>query len=367
MFTVVGTPAINLIVMGREEVDLERILAVDEFTEPARAAMDPKAFAYFSGGAGYELTLADNIAAFGRRRLRPRVLRGITAVDTHTTMLGREVSLPVAFAPAGFNRLAHPEGEVAVTQAAAAAGIVHCCSTFSSRTIEDVGAAGDRPWFQLYASYDRSVTDSLVQRAEAAGYQAIAVTVDLPVVGYRDRELRNHFVVPPEFFANMRPDVEGELADVVFNETHQGLSWDDIDRLRSVTSLPIVLKGILTAEDARIAVEHGVDGIIVSNHGGRQLDRSIATLDALDEVVQTAGDSCEVYLDGGVRRGVDVVTALAMGARSVFVGRPYLYALAAAGQAGVSRCIEILRAETENALHLMGAARVDDLSRDQVV
>ncbi|MEO8323022.1 MAG: alpha-hydroxy acid oxidase [Actinomycetota bacterium] len=353
--------------MAREEVDLEQILTVDDFVEPARAAMDPKSFAYFSGGAGHELTLEDNVAAFGRRRLRPRVLMGIAGVDTRTTMLGREVSFPVAFAPAGFNRLAHPEGEVAVTMAAAEAGIVHCCSTFSSRTIEDVGAAGDRPWFQLYASYDRSVTDSLLGRAEAAGYQAVAVTVDLPVVGYRDRELRNYFEVPPEFFANLSPDLEGELSDVVSRETDQGLSWDDIDRVRSATSMQVLLKGILTAEDARIAVEHGVDGIMVSNHGGRQLDRSVASLDALEEVVQTAGDACEVYLDGGVRRGVDVVTALALGARAVFVGRPYLYALATAGRPGVARCIEILRNETAIAMHLMGAASVDDLSRDQVI
>ncbi|MPZ70228.1 MAG: alpha-hydroxy-acid oxidizing protein [Actinobacteria bacterium] len=351
----------------RDEADLADFLIVDDFVEPAREALDPKAFAYVSGGAGGELTIADNIAAFTRRRLRPRVLRGFPEVDLRTTMLGREVSFPVALAPTGFNRMAHDEGEVAVTRAAAAAGIVHCCSTFSTRTIEHVGEAADRPWFQLYASYERSVTESLVARAEAAGYQAVAVTVDLPVVGYRDRELRSHVEIPSEFFANMNPDLHGELADVVMHETDQGLSWEDIDRIRAATSMPVVLKGILTAEDARIAVEHGVDGIMVSNHGGRQLDRSIAALDALEEVVEAAGDSCEVYLDGGVRRGVDVVTALALGARAVFVGRPYLYALAVAGEAGVARCIEILREETANALHLMGAATANDLSRDQVI
>lgn len=343
------------------------MLTVDDFLEPARQMMDPKAFAYVSGGAGHEHTIADNIAAFARRRLRPRVLMGISEVDTRTTMLGREVRFPVALAPTGFNRLVHDEGEIAVTRAAAAAGIVHCCSTFSTRTIEDVGEVADRPWFQLYASYEWSVTESLVKRAEAAGYEAVAVTVDLPVVGYRDRELRNNVEIPPEFFANMSPDLHGELSDVVVHETHQALSWKEIDRIRGTTSMQVVLKGILTAEDARIAVEHGVDGIMVSNHGGRQLDRSIAALDALEEVVEAAGDSCEVYVDGGVRRGVDVVTALALGARAVFVGRPYLYALAVAGEPGVARCIEILRQETANAMHLMGAATVNDLARDQVI
>jgi isopentenyl diphosphate isomerase/L-lactate dehydrogenase-like FMN-dependent dehydrogenase len=223
-------------------------------------------------------------------------------------------------------------------------------------------------WFQLYVHKDRDVAKSLVDRAEAAGFDALLVTVDLPVVGYRESDLRNRFEVAPELYGNLIvPEAEGrEFHEVVNFVSDPRLTWDDLAWVRGITSLPVVVKGILTAEDAALAVEHGIDGIVVSNHGGRQLDRAVASLDALEEVVATVGESAEVYLDGGVRRGTDVVIALALGAQAVFIGRPFLFALAAAGQPGVERALSLIAAETENAMALLGARNVHEITRAHV-
>ena len=351
-------------------MDLERILNLNEFEELARANMGPAAFDYYAGGAGDEVTMAENSNAFSRYRLRPRVFVDVTRVDTRTTLLDTPVALPVGFAPTALHKLAHPDGELASARAAAEAGALLCLSTLSTYSIEDVASVGEGPrWFQLYVHKQRDLAVDLVRRAAAAGYDAIVLTVDLPVPGYREREYRHVLTIPeearPANFGNRA--TEREFNDYLVDLQDQSLSWDDLAWIREAADgLPLVLKGILTAEDALLGVERGVDGIIVSNHGGRQLDRSPAAIEVLEEIVQAVGDRAEVYLDGGVRRGVDVVTALALGARAVFLGRPLLFALAAAGEDGVSRAFDLIRSELENAMALLGTPTIGAIRRAHV-
>jgi len=330
--------------------------------------MEPGAFSYVAGGACDEITLDENRAAFRRRRLRPRVLVDVATVDLATTLLGTRVAFPVALAPTARQRLAHPDGEQAVARAATAAGVLQCVSTMSSCSLEEIAAAAAGPrWFQLYVHKDRSVSRALVERAAAADYSAIVLTVDFPVAGYRERERRTGFALEPGGLGNF-PDLgHGEAFLPLLTALHdQGLTWRDVAWLRGLSPLPLVLKGILTAEDARLAIEHGAAGVVVSNHGGRQLDRSPATIDVLEEVVEAVAGRGEVYLDGGVRRGTDVLTAVALGARAVFVGRPHFFALAAGGEAGVSTMLGLLRDETENAMQLLGTPRIADVRRAHV-
>ncbi|MFI5225873.1 MAG: alpha-hydroxy acid oxidase [Candidatus Limnocylindrales bacterium] len=357
---------------------LDAVVNLAGFEPIAREVMAPAAFDYVAGGAGDEWTLARNLEAWRERVLRPRVLVDVATVATATTMLGAPVAMPVGVAPMASHGLAHPEAERATARAAAAAGVPFTLSTMSTSSIEEVAAAapdGIR-WFQLYTQRDRAFARRLTQRAEAAGFRAIMLTVDLPVLGNRERDRRSGFVldVPLGNFASERavdPDEAagpGEEASFAApgGVRHVSLRWEDLAEIHSWTSLPLVLKGILTAEDARLAVEHGADAIVVSNHGARQLDGVPAGIDALEEVVAAVGGRTEVWVDGGVRRGVDVVVALALGARGVLVGRPILYALAAGGQAGVERALGLLRAELETALALMGTATVEDVGRAHV-
>jgi isopentenyl diphosphate isomerase/L-lactate dehydrogenase-like FMN-dependent dehydrogenase len=350
--------------------DVDAILDLNAFEPLARRRMAPDAFDYYAGGAMDETTLRESVSAFSKWRLRPRVLNDVSNIDMNAEVLATSVSLPLGLGPAALQGLADPEGEVATARAAAEAGVIFCLSTLGSRTIEEVGAASHgRKWFQLYIGQDRNMSRSLVERAEAAGFEAMVVTVDLPVVGYRERDLKNRFTVAPELYGNLATaDAEGRpFHEVVGFVSDPSLSWADLAWVRQVTALPLVIKGILTSEDARLAVEHGVDGIVVSNHGGRQLDRAIASIDALEEVAQAVGGRAEIYLDGGVRRGSDVVTALALGARSVFIGRPYLWALAAGGQAGVARALELIAAEIENAMALLGTRNIAEITRTHVI
>ncbi|MGZ3632090.1 MAG: alpha-hydroxy acid oxidase [Candidatus Limnocylindrales bacterium] len=338
-----------------------------EFEVLARERLDPASFAYYAGGSWDEVTLRENEAAFARRRLLPRVLVDVSAVDASTTLLGSRVALPIGIAPAALQGLAHPEGELVSGRAAARAHVLFCLSTFSNRSLETVASVGrGTRWFQLYVQRDRARTEALVARAAAAGYGALVVTVDLPVAGYRDRELRAPLTDEGEL-----PNV-GELggADFLHGIGHQidpSPDWDDVAWLRSLSELPVVLKGILDPADAARAVEAGAAAVWVSNHGGRQLDRAPASLDALEGVVEAVAGRAEIYLDGGVRRGTDAVTALALGARAVFIGRPVLYALAAGGEAGVARCLEILAEEMRTAMALLGAPTVAQLTRDRVL
>lgn len=354
---------------------LADIVALADFEPAARAAMDPAAFDYVAGGAWDEITLADNEAAWRRRRLRPRVLTDVGRIDPSTTMLGASTAMPLAIAPMAAHGLAHPDAELAMARAAAVARVPFTLSTMSTRSIEEVAAAAPDAirWFQLYTQADPSRTRELVERAALAGYGAIVVTVDLPRLGYRDRDRRSGFDLagPHGNFV----EAAGGATDA--GRVHAGasgfdrletggdaaLAWRDLAVIRSWSGLPIVLKGILTGEDARLAVEHGADAIVVSNHGGRQLDRVPAALDVLEEVVDAvAGRSqAEIWVDGGVRRGLDVAIAVALGARGVLLGRPAMWALAAAGQAGVERALAILREEFEICLTLLGVATPSDL------
>jgi 4-hydroxymandelate oxidase len=348
-----------------DAVDLPTVVNLADFEALAAERMERAVFDYIAGGAGDEITLVDNIAAWRRWRLRPRVLVDVSAIDTSTTWLGAKVALPVGVAPMAFQHFAHADAELATARAAARAGVVICLSTLSSRTIEEVAAARAPRWFQLYVHRDRGVSAELVARAERAGYSALVVTVDLPIAGRRERDFRNALRYP-QVFANFDPRLStagsteegGSLGAVIGGFNDDSLSWADFEWLRGLSTMPLVIKGILAVEDAVMAVEHGAAAIVVSNHGGRQLDRTPATIDVLPEVVDAVAGRAEIYLDGGVRRGVDVLTALAVGAKGVFIGRPFFFALAAAGQAGVSRALELIGAEVHNDMALLGVTAV---------
>lgn len=347
-------------------------LNLRDFEALARARMEPGPFSYYAGGAGDEHTLRENEAAFSRRRFRPRILVDVSRIDTSVTLLGERVAMPVGVAPTAQHRLAHPDGEAATARAAAAAEVMFCASTSSSLSLEEIAAAaGPLRWFQFYTQDNAGPrSEALLQRAAAAGYRAIVLTVDLAVSGRREREQRQGFDIGSLRFGNFAAsDTTNEPADNGLRPQDEpsAFTWDDLAWLQGRTTLPLILKGILTAEDARLAIEHGAAAVWVSNHGARQLDRSPASLDVLEEVVDAVAGRAEIYLDGGVRRGIDVVTALALGARAVFLGRPVLWALAADGEAGVSRALSLMDAELRNAMALLGAPSVADITRAHVV
>ncbi len=348
-------------------VDLAAIAALAEFEVHAQGRMSPGGFDYVAGGAWDEITLDENVQAWRRFRFRPRVLTGPASIDLSGRFLGQPAALPIAVAPMAFQALAHPRGEVAMARAAASAGVPFCMSTSSSVTLEAVATAipGARRWFQLYNVEDLEFTRSLVERAVAAGYEAIVLTVDLPVLGYRLRDRHSGFRAPR--MANLPPELD-RTADRYrgMDQRDFTLAWADIATVRTWSSLPLMLKGILTVDDARLAVDAGVAGIVVSNHGGRQLDRTVATADVLEEIVTAVGDRVEVWVDGGIRSGLDVVAALALGASGVLVGRPFYWALAAGGQAGVERALAILREELSLALPLLGVNDVNGIERSHL-
>ena len=349
-----------------------QLLNTHDYERAAEELLDPAAFGYFAGGANDEWTLAENRAAFDRWVLRPRMLVDVSEVTTATTVLGTESSMPLLVAPTAFQRMAHPEGEVAMARGAAAAGTVMCLSTLATATIEDVAEASpDGPrWFQLYWSSDRGVVSDMVDRAAANGYGALILTVDLPELGRRERDLRTGFEIPeaipvPIFLA--LAEKTGAVSPTDINwAVDRSLTWRDLEWLRSISKLPLLVKGILTAEDALLATEAGAEGVVVSNHGGRQLDGVAASLDALPEVVEAVGDRAVVLVDGGIRRGSDVVKAIALGAQAVLAGRPPLWGLAVAGADGVQQVLELLREEIELALSLCGCASPAAVTRAHV-
>jgi 4-hydroxymandelate oxidase len=350
-------------------VDLQRIVSLNDFEAFARERMDPAAYDYIAGGAWDEVSLHEGVEAWQRYRFVPRVLRDLGSIDPRGSFLGHETALPVAIAPMAFQELAHPLGELAVAAGAAAFGVPYCLSTSASRTIEDVAAAapdGER-WFQLYFTESYEITRDLILRAAESGYRALVVTVDLPVLGYRDRDRRSGFVVPPR--ANVPSDTErpSGTPSVLSREQPIILTWADLERIRSWSRMGFVVKGILSADDARRAAELGVDALVVSTHGARQLDRVVATADVLPQIVDAVDGRCEVWVDGGIRRGLDVLAAIALGATGVLVGRPIYWALATAGQAGVERALTILRDEIELALPLLGVSSPSELTREYVV
>jgi 4-hydroxymandelate oxidase len=339
-------------------------LNLAELAADARGRLDPVHWDFFTGGAGEERTVRANEAAFARRYLVPRVLRGAGRRDLGTSLLGARISMPVLIAPTAFHRLAHPEGEVATARAAAEAGTIMVVSMAATRPVEQIAAAGGPLWFQLYPQADLDFTASVVRRAEAAGCSALVVTVDSPVFGRRERDLRHGFAdLPPGLVCENMRDASGRVRDIGMDA---GLDWARIAWLREVTTLPILLKGVLHPADAALAVSYRLDGLLVSNHGGRQLDGALATLDALPAVVEAVGGRLPVLLDGGVRRGADVLVALALGASAVLVGRPVLWGLAVGGAAGVRHVLDLLHADLDRALALAGVTGPADLRGDLV-
>ena len=339
-------------------------LNLRDYEALAREVMHPAAWAYLAAGSDDETTHRENSAAFGRIRLLPRMLRGVGPAALRTEVLGTPVEAPIFVAPMGIHRLANEEGECATARAAGSVGTLMAVSTVSSRSLEEISASAGGPlWFQLYVYRSRPFAERLVRRAEAAGYRALVLTVDSPRWGRKERFMRVAQTLPP-----VMEQVGLDEEDPPEEEFEPAaLTWEDVTWIRSLTDLPVVLKGILHPEDAVLAVEHGVAGIVVSNHGGRQLDGTPASVEALPAVVEAIGGRDEVYLDGGVRRGTDVLKALALGARAVFVGRPVLWGLAANGEAGARHVLEMLRDELEGAMRLAGQPAVTELDPDLVV
>jgi 4-hydroxymandelate oxidase len=330
---------------------------------------------YISRAAADEVTLRSNRLAFDRWRLLPRVLRSGTP-SLGTTVLGQPVSMPVLVAPMTSQRMAHPEGELASARAARSAGTIFILSTGSSYPIEEVAQHAGNWWFQVYFHRDRAITRELVERAEAAGASALVLTVDTPVVGRREADERNRFTFPEGVtFANFEAPYHAAPQGAAASDAvgwaamalQATLDWHDLEWLASISALPVIPKGILSPEDARIAIEAGAKAIVVSNHGGRQLDDVVATLDALPAVAQVAAGKAEVLVDGGIRRGTDVLKALALGARAVLLGRPVYWGLAVAGKSGVERVLQLIRGELELGFRLSGCMTVDDINRSLVV
>ncbi len=341
----------------------------------ARERLDPAVWDTYAQGSEDEVTLRANRSAYAAVRLRPRILVDVRCCNIATTVLGTPVRLPVLIAPTSVQQLAHPEGEQATARAARAAGTVLVASTLSSYSLEDIAAAapGSLLWFQLYIYSGPDFTRQLLRRVENAGYRAIVLTVDAPAIGNRERDRHNGFSLPESLrfgnFVGSSHQEEGSSAATITWQTRgerEMLTWEVIPWLRSLTCLPLVLKGVLTAEDAARAVEAGVDGLIVSNHGGRQLDGVVPTIAALPEVVEAVDGRCEVYLDGGIRRGADILKALALGARAVLIGRPVFWGLAVNGEAGVFDILRILARELTLAMQLAGRPTLASIDRSLV-
>ena len=377
---------------------LARAACVADLRRIARRRLPRGVFDYIDGGAEDERTLAANCDAFARTTFRPRVLRNVAKVNPSTTLLGRHIPLPLVLAPTGFTRIADPDGELAVARAAAEAGVPYTLSTLSTRSIEEVAAAGTgRLWFQVYAWRDRGLVKEMLDRATEARYEAIVLTVDTAVLGRRERDVRRGFTLPPKAgldtlidgaihpgwtwgllrgepirFANVVGREVGDgamaasLADYINSQFDPGLCWDDLEWLRTAWDGPIVLKGVQTVEDAVIAADMGIEAVALSNHGGRQLDGAPATLDLVAPVADAVADRLEIVCDGGVRRGSDIVKAVCLGARACMAGRAYLYGLAAGGQRGVGHVLSLLDADVRRTMALVGADSIATLHRDLV-
>jgi 4-hydroxymandelate oxidase len=350
-----------------------QLLNLFDYEAEARERMAPAAWEYVSSAAADEITLRWNREAFDRVALAPKVLVDVSKLDTRVTLLGQELPFPILLAPCGFQRLVHPEGEAGVARGAGAAGALLVMSSAATTAVEDITKAATGPlWFQLYVQRDRGFTQELVARVVAAGAQALVLTVDTPVIGVRNREARSGFCLPPGMDL---PNLKGAYAagdatphrsvgeGIYSAALDPSVTWNELAWLLKVAKVPVLVKGILSPGDAWRAREAGVAGIIVSNHGGRNLDTTPATLDALPRIVERARDEVPVLMDGGVRRGTDVLKALALGARAVLIGRPYLYGLGVAGAEGVTRVVRLLRQEFEMAMALTGRVRLREIDR----
>jgi len=356
------------------------ILNLDSLESRAKERLDPMLYDYIAGGAGDEWTLRENRAAWDRVELLPRMLRGVDKRDPSTTVLGQKVSFPVLVAPMGFHGLCHADAEVATAKATAAAGTIFASSTVSNCSLEAIGSCAEGVrWFQLYVYRDRGLTKSLVERVVAAGYRALCLTVDTPLAGARERDRRNKLRMPSHLALGNFSDTHSEmhrrqttegggssLASYIASQWDPGLTWKDVEWLRSISPLPVIVKGVLRPDDATLAVKHGAAAVLVSNHGGRQLDGVPAPVSVLRSIADAVGNKAEVLLDGGVRRGTDVLKALALGARAVLVGRPVLWGLTLDGEQGVRAVLEHLRAEVDLAFALAGCRTVGDVTSDLV-
>jgi len=347
-----------------------------ELEELARQTLDPAAYDYIAGAADDELTLGENRAAFGRWRLRPRYLVDVSRVDLSTTVLGQPISFPVLVAPSANHKLAHPDGELATARACATTGTIMIASTASTYPIGEIAAQGAAVWFQLYTYKERAITEMLLAKAVAAGVTALCLTIDVPHIGNRERDTRNRFTLPNGIvMANlvdagleqMPRNPDGSALAAYSMLWDPALTWEVIPWLKSRCNLPIVVKGIMTPEDAKLAAEHGAAAIVVSNHGGRQLDSVAGTLDVLPEIVDAVGGSLEVLLDGGVRRGTDVLKALALGARAVLLGRPVIWGLAIGGADGATAALALLRNELATDMMLAGRTKIAGVDRSLVM
>jgi 4-hydroxymandelate oxidase len=349
-----------------------------DYEKSAAEVLSRMAFDYFASGAFDEVTLAENRRAYQRIWLKYHVMVDVSRRDLSTTVLGQKLSMPILVAPMAFQRLAHDSGEIATVKAAGAAGTVMILSTLSTCSVEEVAAAASGPvWFQLYVFKDRAVTKALVERVEAAGCQALVLTVDTPMLSCRERDVRNQFHLPQGLSAknlalsglqNLPEETDESALYKYFAQlTDSSLSWKDVAWLKSITKLPVLVKGVVRADDAVKAVECGVSGIIVSNHGGRQLDSAPATIDVLKEVVDAVEKRVEVLVDGGIRRGTDIVKAIALGARAVLLGRPVLWGLAVGGEQSARDVLEILRRELDLAMALCGCPTLGDIKLDLIL
>lgn len=349
----------------------EPLINVADYARTARSKLSTDVCDYFEGGALDEITLRENTAGWERLKLYYRVLAGVGNRDMATTVLGQPISMPIVVAPTAFHKLACDAGEIATARAAKAAGTLFILSSLSNTAMEAVFAEAASPrWFQLYIYKDRAITLELLKRAEAAGAEAIVLTVDAPGLGTRERDARNRFRLSdglavenlaPLGRGNMPEVVGSGLAAYVRENFKADLGFDDLDWLCGSTRLPVVVKGVCRGDDARRATEHGAKAVVVSNHGGRQLDTAPATCEVLPHVVEAVGDRCEIYVDGGIRRGSDVLKAIALGARAVLVGRPVLWGLCVAGEQGAKDVLEILRRELDEAMLLCGCATLGDI------
>ncbi|CAK8578335.1 unnamed protein product [Lathyrus sativus] len=357
---------------------MDLITNVSEFEAIAKQKLPKMIYDYYASGAEDEWTLKENRNAFSRILFRPRILRDVSKIDLTTNVLGFDISMPIMIAPTAMQKMAHPEGEYATARAASAAGTIMTLSSWATSSVEEVASTGPGiRFFQLYVLKDRNVVTQLVRRAESAGFKAIALTVDTPILGRREADIKNRFTMPPHLILKNYEGLDlgkldkktndSGLASYVAGQVDRSLNWEDVKWLQTITSLPILVKGVITSEDTKLAIQAGVSGIIVSNHGARQLDYVPATITALEEVVKAAGGKLPVFLDGGVRRGTDVFKALALGASGVFIGRPVVFSLAANGEAGVRKALEILHDEFHLTMALCGCRSIKEITRDHVV
>ena len=369
----------ELVDFARVNQDMNSLSPINLFgyEQLAKEHLSQMAFDYYSSGAWDEVTLRDNLAAFTRVKLRPKMLVDVSKINLTTQVLGESLQLPLLIAPMAFQCLADPEGEIATALAAEIAGVGMVLSTLATKSLEEVATvANGLQWFQLYIHKDQGLTQALVQRAYTAGYKAICLTVDAPMLGKRERDQRNEFTLPPGLHpANLTnisgldiPQAPGESGLLTYfaQQITPAVTWKDLEWLQSLSPLPLVVKGILRADDAVRAVEYGAQAIVVSNHGGRQLDGAIASLDALPDIIAAVDGKAEVLLDGGIRRGTDILKALAYGAKAVLIGRPVLWGLAVAGKIGVSHIISLLQDELNLAMALSGCASLGDIDSSLV-